>query len=140
LNETYLMTLDETVRSRIMDSTITVSSLETILYGKRPAKTEQIQRKVFLLSATEVGIRSGMTGTEGRALAYFDDCVHPGPQWLRSAYLWDDLHAWMLEPEGPYEESVSTAAYVRPVFVLPGDTAITESEEVIAGRTVFVLD
>ncbi len=72
LNETFLPTIDERIRNKIVDTEVTIST-ESNLWGGQKG-TEQIIRKVFTLSYTELGYGDNKIHcVEGKALKYFTD-------------------------------------------------------------------
>ena len=139
LNTEFLSLFSHEMQEKIISSQIDVSALDSISGGGAIRNTEKISRKIFLLSATELNIKSGMALREGTPLKYFKDNKNviaytddntPQVQWLRSAYLWDDIQAWTIGCEGEYGgSSVSLEFYFRPAFCIDKNTNITENNQ-----------
>jgi hypothetical protein len=146
LNGTFFERLAPELRELINNTAISVSTLEGVGSGGGDRGTEIVQRKIFLLSATELNIKSGMASSEGKALDYFKKvgsvavgenggglvAIYENGEadayWLRSAYHWDDIQAWSVGSDGTCGgSSVSLDLAIRPAFCLPGDTVIDEN-------------
>ncbi len=148
LNTTFYNSLPFELRQLILDTTIDVTSLEGVYTAAKI--TEQIKRKVFLLSATELNKRSIVINPEGSIISYFKTTGNytatnkDGKKrnyWLRSAYQEDDVHAWVVDYEGGRgPAAVSIILAVRPAFCIDKSTAIKESNSLIEGKTVYLLD
>jgi hypothetical protein len=149
LNTMFLSKFPQSLQDKILDTTISVANLETVGSGGGIDKTDNINRKIFLLSATELNIRGSMKATEGKPLAYYkkrDDLTAQlkiganDAYWLRTAYLWDDIQAWVIDAAGKIGgASVSYTFSLRPAFCLEGNTAVVETDEIVEGRKVYVL-
>jgi len=147
LNTIYFSKLSSELQDIILDATISVSTLEGVGGGGSIIETENIQRKIFLLSATELNIKSGMASKEGIPLDYFNKtdnwiAVNKNGEarnyWLRSAYHWDDIQAWVIASDGTYGgASVSSTLAIRPAFCIPGNISI--KEENVNGESVYVI-
>lgn len=147
LNKEYLLTLCHYTQGIIKDSSIKISTLKTVDSGGSIRKTESIERKAFVLSATELGIKSNMTSKENESLNYFKDNDNliatykdgvADAYWLRSAYLWDDHQAWAVGSDGRVGGSLVSFEYtLRPAFYLPRDTPI--EKEYLDGNDVYVI-
>ena len=129
LNETYLNKYSDQLKSEMIEATIEVTSLETISVDRSIVQTEYISRKIFLLSATELGIRNAMAAKEGYKIDGLSENIASGSQWLRTAYLWDDVHAWAYSEQSYGGESVSSKLSVRPAFILSANLSIVKGEE-----------
>lgn len=145
LNEEFACRYSEAVRTLMVESGILITSRDTVCRSDNRRNTERISRRIFLLSATEVtGERSAMTTKEGSFLSFFQDREEAlGPQWLRSAYLWDDVHAWAVDSTldgalAAYSEHVSARCFVRPAFCVPRDTPIYPCS--VDGQTAYSLE
>lgn len=139
LTNTFITFFSDEVQALIPETDIEIASLNTILRDDYTRTCETVSRKVFLLSAAEYGIRSSMASGEGKPIDCLEDYLTLDAQWLRSAYLWDDVHAWAISTEFYGEENVTSELYIRPVFVLPADTMIEISEDIAEGQSVYIL-
>lgn len=149
LTDVFLPQLSAAMQEAILQTPVEVSTVRTVTSGGAVGETETISRKVFLLSATEMNIKTGMAGREGKALSYFKNsksyvvCTEDGQAdayWLRSAYLWDDIQAWVIGADGKYGGgSVSLSYSLRPAFCLSKDTRINTDTDVIPGKTVYTV-
>ncbi len=148
LNTTFYNSLPFELRQLILDTTIEVISLEGVDTAREI--TEQIKRKVFLLSAKEINARSRMANPEGSVISYFETTGSyiatnkDGKKrnyWLRSTYQVDDVHAWVVDYEGGRgPAAVSIILGVRPAFCIDKNTPIKKSSTQIEGKTVYFLD
>lgn len=137
LNGEYFERLGQDVRDAIEDSKIRVTSEDTVTRGDNRRNTEEITRKVFLLSVTEMGDVIGgtsMAAKEGSAIKNLEQYITGNPEWLRSAYLWDDVHAWSISDEAYGEEAIATPLRVRPAFTMSRDMQIVPVDPSIAEK------
>ena len=139
LTNVFLERFSDGLKDMMAESQVVVTAKDKITGENYKHHTEIIERKLFLLSAAELGVHNSMMTEEGEKLDYFADNESPGFQWLRSAHLWDDVHAWGIQPEGAFSAPVSREYALRPSFCLPTDTKIAESDTIVDGETVFVL-
>ncbi|MDR1736173.1 MAG: DUF6273 domain-containing protein [Oscillospiraceae bacterium] len=92
LNETFLPWIDAELQDSIVDSEITITAEESL--GNHGKYVEQITRKSFLLSYTELGYEENIIHRiEGKSLKYFEDdsdrliaynSKEAWPWWLRT--------------------------------------------------------
>lgn len=147
LNTDYLSTLDPGLQDIIVESEISITAKSSL--GIAGTDTEDITRKVFLLSYTEIGLfDTSFTAKEGKALKYFEDAqsriaYYEGMArswWLRSSYTINDSTVWAVFTKGEVGEG---GAYeksgVRPAFCLKATTLIEEKENVINGEAGYVI-
>lgn len=150
LNETFINRFTSAMQDAILTSNVEIAALgevnaqDSFSEGRYKRGTEFIPRKIFLLSAVELGIDSGiaMSAEEGRKIEGLD---HFPPEsnesyWLRSAYLWDDTHAWAYSPESYGQEGIRTPLPLRPVFTLPPDLAVIERNDIAQDTPIYVLE
>jgi hypothetical protein len=147
VNTVYFAKLSSTVQDKVLDTSIVVSTKDGVRSGSGIGKTENVKRKVFILSATELNIKSIMASAEGKPLAYFKNTENlvayhnvdkAGDYWLRSSYHWDDIQAWMITYNGTCTgAAVSQKLSVRPAFCLQRDAVI--QKENIGNKTVYVI-
>ena len=148
LKNEFLDIFTPSVLDMIVESEIIVTNEEGLNDWHGNDVTETITRKVFLLSASELGIRSGMRHNEGKSLKYFrdiggagavDDNGGVGVLWLRTPCLWSDIEMWVVNSNGLRGPCpVSKPQKIRPAFCLPIDAPITQ--EYIDGKLVYVLE
>lgn len=132
LNNEYIERYSTGFRQNISETKISIADKETINRGDYRRSTEVIERKVFLLSAEEVGIRNSYLAKEGSQLSWFRDesrLYSSYPQWLRSAYLWDDTHAWILDKEYNYSENITEKLNFKPALALSRDLRINKVKQ-----------
>ena len=106
--------------------------------------TEEIQRKVFLLSASETGIDVDFVNDEGKKLYFFNDtdnrlAYKDGKAcgwWLRSTYIMDRGLAWHIAADGTVHGSaVQIPSGIRPALCIPSSTPVTKNDE-LGGYTL----
>ncbi|MDE6700800.1 MAG: hypothetical protein K2K10_07305 [Acetatifactor sp.] len=143
------------VQEAIVTSTIEVTDMESYDQKKWAEATHMIERKVFLLSAVELGITFGVDYTitrEGTPLKYFKNTEHS----VKKAYAADGTawHYWTRTPwiGETYDVTVIGVIYelgtapadshlgVRPAFCLGKDTVVQKSDSVIEGKSVYILE
>ena len=140
LIEVFLPTLPENVQDMIIKSTIEVTASDSLYIGGKATTT--VQRKVFLLSFTELNQGSSRTNLqEGEPLPYFREKSHrvayysdgtPGSWWLRTPNVSSGTIVCGVSAEGIVgiggiynpNEADSYRNGVRPAFCLPRDTKI----------------
>ena len=140
LNGEFFAKFSEPLRNAIEVSSIEVTSLSAISAEFYNRNTETFQCKVFLLSATEIGVQNSMAAIEGRQIRGLDKFPASGSQWLRTAYLWDDVHAWACGEGSTGQEALRTKLHLRPAFTLSPSLIVTEKEGIISGESIFVLE
>lgn len=132
LNNEYIERYSTTLQQNISDTKISIAAKETINRGDYRRNTEVIERKIFLLSAEEVGIRNSYLAKEGSQLNWFKDkskLYSSSPQWLRTAYLWDDTHAWILDKEYNYSENITKKLNFKPALTLSRDLKVKKVKQ-----------
>lgn len=143
LNSEYYNCFENSVKELIMDSAVTISKDFPNIF-----EIEQIQRKIFLLSCSEVNISMGITNTDGETLKYFDQIEHnicyrngePAGWWLRSKYLPERSLVWLVSADGTIGGgAVQYLGGVRPAFCISSSTNITK-EQVSQKLEGYVLD
>lgn len=148
LNEEFINSFTPEMQKQIADSKIVITAKSSL--GSCGEATTDINRKIFLLSYTELGLtKESIATVEGKALKYF----HNGPSriayletgvaagwWLRTSYTVYDTTAWSVGFDSTTGSvGVDHANGVRPAFCVDGKTSIEASEEVIKGETVYIL-
>ena len=145
LNSDYLSGLDE-MQSLVVSSKILITDEESL--GVCGNTTEEIERKVFLLSYSEVGFNDAITcGLEGKSLKYFNDSKNkiafrngtPSSWWLRTPNTWYLSCTHVIGTSGQLD---ITNAFdnngIRPAFCVDSSSQIELSKEVIPEQHVYV--
>lgn len=152
LNTEFLDSLSERTKELIVDTVIEVTDMES--YDEWNYKTHEISRKVFLLSSVELGVEGldGYTTTkEGKPLKYFKDkdfdvkiaYSQEGevcPYWTRTPELWEKCTVIVIGNGvvGSYTAEISSG--VRPAFCISNQTVVKESDSIIDGEVVYVIE
>jgi len=152
LNEVFINSIAISVKDNIVDSTVTITDIESI--GCVGTDTRTIQRKVFLLSYTETAQEESLVNAvEGTALKYFKDdpyavCATTSSGefeswWLRTPNTAYFNTVYGISPEG-YVGVCSVGGTegvyengVRPAFCLPKDTVVNRGN--INGEEVYII-
>jgi len=145
INVEYRRTLDETIRKKIVPSTIVI----TAKFSGPDAHTIEIVRNIFLLSVTEIGrLKYTASLVEGIPLKYFEIVEN------RIAYdETGESKGWYLRTSSIYNSDTvfaygdmlgTSAVYyawnVRPAFCVNGDEPITTRDDIIPGEVVYVFE
>lgn len=148
LSSEYLSLFPDEFVEKIVTVDIEVTTKDS-LYST-DGETETISRKAFLLSYTEMNYSEhSMAVTEGKALRYFSDDKSriaywgnkPSGWWLRTPYTGYDSVTWAVDGSGMKTElSSSYENGIRPAICLPKTIAVMESTEVIAGKSVYIIE
>jgi hypothetical protein len=144
LNETFLPWIDAELQDSIVDSEITITAEESL--GTHGKAVEQIIRKSFLLSYTELGYEENIIHRiEGKSLKYFEDdsdrriaydSKEASPWLLRTPVTSLFNSSYRIDPEGWLTGGgANYASGVRPAFCLPRDLPIEQQE--INGELVY---
>ena len=140
LNSDFLNLFPDSVNNLIQDTDIKISCR-----FPDTDNIEEIKRKVFLLSASEVGIDVDFVNNEGSRLDFFNDLDNrlafkddkPYGWWLRSAYIIDRGLAWHIAADGTVHGSaVQIPSGIRPAFCIPSSTPIVKDNNLMG----YVLD
>lgn len=150
LNEDYLRKLSVDVQQQIIDSKIKIVAKESL--GINGMKVDTIERKVFLLSLSEVGYEKAIDfiPDEGASLLYFDSG-------LKSCGVTDDgkVASWALRtPYTTYQMAVCILdgkgemgirntwdkSGVRPAFCVSPNVKVSLSKTAVHGKSVYILD
>lgn len=154
LNNAYLLSLPEYIRDLILTTQIEIASLEGIKTRKKIPET--ISRKIFLLSADEVGASFGsLHCTEGKSLAFFrgldrmkayDENGLPQTWYLRTAVVTQDNAFISISFDGSagmgstHSIAGLSECGVRPAFCLPSSTKVRELNYPDDQDKVYVID
>ncbi len=153
LDKDFLKVFSPVVQEAIAATAIEVTDMES--YGDKWAKaTHMIERKVFLLSAVELGITFSVDYNitkEGTPLKYFESKEHyvkkayaadgtAWPYWTRTPWIWETYDVVVIGTELDFgRPSADKKMGVRPAFCLGKDIAVQKSDSVIEGKIVYVL-
>lgn len=147
LNTEYYSQLDD-IASYI--SCTDISIIDDGAIGRSGSDIKIIERNVFLLSLSEVGIDTSVnSGAEGKALSYFSVLQN------RICYKDEETVGWILRTPDTYflstvyevgvdGEISFINAYdesgIRPAFCVKSQTPILKREGIVYGEEVYVLD
>ncbi len=149
LNTDFIDRLSAATRDNVVTAKIEITALDSI--GSTGDQKETIERKVFLLSHHELGLREIATAVkEGRPIDFFKDTES------RIAYLEGDGDAcgwWLRTPSTWYDSVVFSYSYngtlggagiefdngIRPAFYLKADTPLEERTDIVNDKSVFVV-
>lgn len=151
LNTDFLETLSPDVRAAIVDTTIEVTDIES--YDEWNYATHMIERKVFLLSTVELGVRGfdgSITTAEGKPLKYFRNKVYTkkiaykedgtaSAYWTRTPDLMETCFVLYIGSKGIDAITPEYNLGVRPAFCMSRDTVVQKSDDVIAGESVYIV-
>lgn len=147
LNEEFLTCLEPEIQEAIVYSEITITAKESL--GITGTETENIVRKVFLLSYTELAHpSSSVVNKEGEPLKYFENTENriayragePASWWLRSSETWEAYTTCAIDRKGVWGHmSVDKKCGVRPAFCLSNNLLIERSRDVLEGQGVYVV-
>ena len=150
LNNEYLFKLTQSTQDIIFETDIIVTTEKSLQMGGGFSEIEIIRRKIFILSATELGVKSGMANIEGKLLKYFKDADNllatdenhePQIYWMRTPYLVDDIKTWSVSYDGSWGSCpVALKQMIRPAFCVNMNTVIKERSDIIDNKIVYVLD
>lgn len=152
LNTDFLEVFSPEVQAAIVDSMIEVTDMDR--YEEWNYATHMLRRKVFLLSAVELGVTSSVgynTAKEGAPLKYFKNKEHSvriaymadgeaWPYWTRTPWLWEPCLVLKIGVRAVGDTTPDDRVGVRPAFCMARDTAVRESDSIVAGETVYVLE
>jgi hypothetical protein len=157
LNDEYIKTLSDYVQDNIVNTQVLVTRTFINDIGNLNVEAYPIERKVFLLSYTELGLERPLVAKEGKSLEYFEDkksysaYAYEGGEeriwYLRTPYLGQSLEgAWVIGIDGTLSgkgileigEGLAKSS-VRPALCVDNSLLIKESKEVVDGETVYVI-
>lgn len=143
------------VQESIVTTTIEVTDIESYSGEKSGKATHMIERKVFLLSAVELGITYSVDlniTREGTPLKYFENARHSvkkaytvdgraWPYWTRTPWIWETCDVVVIGAKLDFDApTADSRSGVRPAFCLGKDTVVQKSDSVVEGKTVYVLE
>ena len=164
LNTDFPKVFSSAVQEAIVTTTIEVTDMESYHQEHWAEATHSIERKVFLLSAVELGITFGVNYNitrEGKTLKYFEntepfkliDSAKPSirrayaadgtawPYWTRTPWIKETYTVVAIGAQLEFNSVTADATIgVRPAFCLEKDTAVRKSGSVIEGKTVYILE
>ncbi len=155
LSTDFLRAFSPAVQEAIATSIIEVTDMESYHEAHWAEATHMIERKVFLLSAVEMGITLSVDYNitrEGTPLKYFENirqsvkkaCAADGtawPYWTRTPWIWETCTVTGIGATGELgADTADRYLGVRPAFCLEKDTAVQKSDSVIEGKSVYILE
>lgn len=141
LNGTYLNSIDSDIRDQIENVNIRYT------IGNKDNTVTDLSRKVFLLSATEVGAYGpdASANSEGALLSYFTDDNRrmaftdagvADDWWLRSPTRSNQYWAIYVTAYGTtYQINVTKSKYLRPAFTLPSNLNVLDDGSVVVNQS-----
>lgn len=147
LNGTFLGLLDSDIQSAVKQVKIPYQN-GTGSGGSVASGSSGLPTKIFLLSGYEVGWTtstnqkfpvdgaclsyfSGTFTTDSKRIGYYDGTATVW--WLRSPSKSNSSYVWFVNDDGRYDSNFYIAPYgVRPALILPSDTVVDESFNIIA--------
>lgn len=154
LNTDFLGMFSPDMQAAIADTTIEVTDMESYHGSNRASVTHRINRKVFLLSAVELGVDFSVgycITKEGMPLKYFENARHSvrkackadgeaWPYWTRTPWLWETCEVNVIGVEKTAAAPADKLLGVRPAFCMGKDTAVQKNDSIIDGKSVYVLE
>lgn len=154
LNTEFPRAFSEAVQAAIVDTTIEVTDMESYHEEQWAEATHMIERKVFLLSAVEMGIDSGIgyvMTKEGRPLRYFKNKDlsekkatkadgEAWPYWTRTPHIWETCTVTVIGIDIFGDAPADSRLGVRPAFCMGKDTAVEVNDDIIEGESVCILE
>ena len=155
LSTDFLGVFSPAVQEAIATSTIEVTDMESYHEEHWAEATHMIERKVFLLSAVEMGITFSVDYNitrEGTSLKYFENTEYSvkkayaadgtaWPYWTRTPWIWETCEVVVIGVRLEFDGSTADRKLgVRPAFCLGRDTAVQKSDSVIEGKSVYILE
>lgn len=116
LNSTFLGLFDSNIQ-------------EVVHLAKIPSESKKsVDAKVFLLSATEVGLKSSSAVVEGEKLPYFESAGREAASgWLRTRYTTSTNHVWCISVNGTsFDYGMTASAGFHPALVLPSTLLVSD--------------
>ena len=138
LDQTYVLTLQQNLQPHI--SAVGITSVVGHSHPTLPPWTNLLlQRRAFLLSATEFGLSDSAVGIEGSAVPIAAQLRPVGNsansrQWTRSSFLGApaNTRAATVQANGTlFGAPVTQTAGLRPAFTLPSAIAVMPSGEIV---------
>lgn len=112
-----------------------VETVEIKIRSKDLTDIETIERQVFVLSLSELGIEDNRTVNLGHKIEGVRDFDLAGEQWLRDAFDSDIDRAWCYSESGYGPEYTYEGLCVRPCFVINKETEV-EWDSSISGYVI----
>lgn len=152
LNQEFLDRFAKPVKGYIADTIIEVTDLKA--YDEWNYTTHTIERKAFLLSSVEMGVE-GLDGytttTEGEAIDYFinkeiaekrayDSEGNEIPYWTRTPELWESCTVVVIGTKVVGAATADQGLGVRPAFCMSPDTVVYQSDKIIEGESVYIVE
>ncbi len=152
LNTEFLDSFSLNIQETIADTAVEVMDKES--FDDKNFTTHKIKRKVFLLSAVELGVKFGVDYTmakEGKALKYFKNKKQiekkaykadgtAWPYWTRTPWVaWETYTVTVIGASKLDAVTADRFLGVRPAFCMEKDTVIQENNNIVAGKSVYTI-
>ncbi|MEE1125869.1 MAG: DUF6273 domain-containing protein [Acutalibacteraceae bacterium] len=139
LNNTFIDSFSDTMQDIMNNTRVEVTTNDALNINLKTRGTEFVTRKIFLLSASEWGIRVKSAVKEGEKIENIGRFMAIDNEWLRTAEIWNYDTFWTVgNKRAVYDKGQSSMA-VRPAFTVPFDTEVEQRDDVIEDEAVFVL-
>lgn len=154
LNTDFLGMFSSGMQEAIVDTKIEITDIESYHGPNRANVTRKIDRKVFLLSAVELGVDFSVgycMTKEGMPLKYFENARHSvrkackadreaWPYWTRTPWIGEWCEVNVIGVEKTAAAPADRLLGVRPAFCMGKDTAVQKNNNIIDGESVYVLE
>lgn len=154
LNMQFPKVFGDAVQAAIVETTIEVTDMDSYHEENWAEATHMIKRKVFLLSAVEMGIDSGIgyvMTKEGKPLRYFKHKDlsekkatkadgEAWPYWTRTPHIGETCTVTVIGIDIFGDATADRRLGVRPAFCMEKDTAVKVNDNIIEGESVYVLE
>ena len=148
LNSTFLNLFDSNIKDAIKQ--VKIPYRKNGGYGgTNQSGANGLSCKIFLLSGYEVGLTSSNNQyfpQDGAKLSYFESGTGTSANnkrianlngsaaywWLRSPHTYVTYSVWLVNTDGYYYGSSASFSYgIRPAFILPSDTLVSDDGTII---------
>jgi uncharacterized repeat protein (TIGR02543 family) len=146
LSKDFINAYSKEMQDTILESTITVTAVSSMLASASKKTTYDIKRKLFLLAHSEIGMREGYARFEGKYLYYFSSYERLRAYKKGQVTWWllrtskSDGNAWAVTDSGTCASAYNYPSGVRPAFCLNPAVPVTRSADVVPGEEVYVID
>ncbi len=153
LNTNFLDIFSPEIQAAIVDTTIEVTDRESYSEQSWANATHMIERKIFLLSAVEYGVNFSVgynITKEGKSLDYFKKLDYfekvaykedgtAWSYWTRTPWIWNSCDVTVIGVTKLSFAQADKLLGVRPAFGMEKDTVIQENNNIVAGKSVYII-